>query len=93
MRILIVGDSVVSLELLAALARHDLRSDILPPVAVPVREPVLDLETIDRFERAMRTEYAVHLKGEWNEPEPFMPDGRVRMGKGEKRRLKKQRGW
>lgn len=92
-RILIIGDdSTVSRALVAAIMLHESRmSGFEPtmPVAYPV-EGVLNSATIEHTIRAMRE---VRIPTEWHEPEPFMTDGRVRKGKGEKRRLKKQRGW
>lgn len=43
--------------------------------------------------RATRATQEFTIKSRPEPPEPRMTDGRVRMGKGEKRRLKKERGW
>lgn len=81
-RILIVGSDTPScLDLIRALRLLDVEvAQTTPVVYPPPPMPRVFEET--RFIR--------DFHGDWPEPTTH---GRIRLGKGEKRRLKKQRGW
>lgn len=97
-RILIIGDDThVSRMLVAALIHHESRMrgfEPTTPVIYPVLSPSIDelgTATIEQFQKMMESVRSISPVTIHDEPMPTY--GRVRMGKGEKRRLKKQRGW
>ncbi|URA07041.1 hypothetical protein P9A47_gp73 [Xanthomonas phage Elanor] len=81
-RILVIGNDPLSiLDLMQAIRWLDMAVEVTTPVVYPPPPmPVVFQET--RFIR--------DFHGDWAEP---TTNERIRLGKGEKRRLKKQRGW